>query len=266
MKSFTVNPVPEAISGTASACVGLTSTLSDTGSGTWNSSIPALATVNSSGTVTGVAAGNPVISYIAPSGCVATTIYTVNPLPGPIGGTGSVYCIGSTSTLVDGSPLGTWSSGNTSVATIGSSSGSVTGVAAGTAIITYTLPTGCITTFSENILSTPESISGTASTCISANTTLSDSTAFGAWSSNNTSVAVIGSGTGVLTGISHGTAVITYELSPICLITKTVTVNPDPSSIGGTLQVCPGTNSLLTDAGSGTWTSAVPALVSIGSS
>ncbi len=52
------------------------------------------------------------------------------------GGSSSI-CIAATATLSDATPGGTWSSSTTTVATIGTSSGIVTGVAAGTATITY---------------------------------------------------------------------------------------------------------------------------------
>jgi uncharacterized protein YjdB len=262
---MTINQTPAAISGINSACAGLASTLADiTVGGTWTSSVPALAFVGSStGIVTGVAAGNPVISYTSPNGCYSTITFTVNPLPAPIGGATSVYCIGSTALLTDFISGGSWSSANPAVASI-DVTGLVTGVSAGSAAISYILPTSCFVTYVENITSTPAPITGVATTCISTNTTFSDLTAFGAWSSSSPSVAAIGSGTGVVTGITAGSATITYQLSPACLITKEVTVNPQPSSISGITQVCMGSATTLTDLGGGTWTSSIPALATVG--
>ncbi len=266
-KTVTVNPPPAANTGTASVCAASTTILSNTGSGVWSSSVPALGSIDAgTGVVAGIAAGNPVITFTAASGCIATTVLTVNPLPAPIGGTTSVYCIGSTAALADFIPGGTWTSNNLPVATVGSSSGIVTGITAGTAIITYMLPTGCYTTLTENITSTPAPITGTPNACISNTTSFSDVTAFGAWSSSNTAVATIGSGTGILTGVSAGTALITYGLSPFCLITKPVTVNPNPLPAGGIPQVCIGSTTTLTEAGGGTWISSIPALATVGSS
>jgi len=264
-KSVTVNPLPLAIAGTLQACAaGATSALSDpTTGGIWSSSISSLASVDGSGLVTGVAAGNSTISYTLPTGCFTTAAFTVNPLPAPIGGVTSVYCIGSTALLADFVSGGTWSSSNPAVATI-DGTGLVTGVAAGSSTISYVLPTGCYVTYVENITSTPAPITGTPTTCISTNTTFSDVTAFGAWSSSNPAVATIGSGTGVVTGVASGITTITYELSPSCLITRDVTVNPQPSAISGTAQVCIGGNTTLTDAGGGSWTSSIPALATIG--
>ena len=263
--TVSINTPPQAITGNTQVCAGLNTSLADTGSGSWTSSIPALATVNfSTGLVSGIVAGSPVITYMAPSGCFTTTTVTVNPLPAPIGGQTSVYCIGFTATLSDASGGGTWSSGNTSVAVVGSSSGIVTGVAAGAATITYTLPTGCINTLVENVSSTPAPITGAPTTCVTNSISYTDATAFGAWASSNSSIAAIGSGTGIVTGIATGSAVITYELSSVCFITSTVTVNPLPNIISGNTQVCVNSTTTLSDAGGGTWSSNIPALASVG--
>jgi hypothetical protein len=64
-----------------------------------------------------------------------TTIVTVNPLPPPISGPGSV-CVGNTITLTDSIAGGTWSSSNTSIAIIGATAGIVAGVIADTITIT----------------------------------------------------------------------------------------------------------------------------------
>ena len=81
------------------------------------------------------------------SGCNPDSVYTttvvVNPLPVLISGAGAI-CAGGTLNLThDGD--GTWSSGNVATATIDPLTGVATGVSMGTATITYTLPTGCIT-------------------------------------------------------------------------------------------------------------------------
>jgi hypothetical protein len=55
-------------------------------------------------------------------------------------------------------------------------------------------------------------LSATTSVCVGSTVTLSDATAGGTWSSSNPAVATIGSSTGVVTGVSSGTVVITYAL------------------------------------------------------
>lgn len=133
-----------AITGTKSACAGSTSALSDaTSSGVWSSSSTSVATVGTSGTVTGVSAGTATISYVV-GACNATTTFTVNAVPASISGTLSVSS-GSTTQLTDATAGGTWASASTSIATVGTA-GLVTGVSAGTSTISYTLSTGCYAT------------------------------------------------------------------------------------------------------------------------
>ena len=63
---------------------------------------------------------------------------------GPITGTGHT-CIGSSTALTDATPGGIWSSSNVTIATV-SSTGLVTGVTAGSSVITYTVGAGYVIT------------------------------------------------------------------------------------------------------------------------
>ncbi|MEI7522752.1 MAG: GEVED domain-containing protein [Mariniphaga sp.] len=74
---------------------------------------------------------------------VTATVNALPAAPAAIGGTKSV-CVGKTTTLTDATTGGVWSSGTTSIATIGTS-GILTGVAAGTVTISYTVKnaSGC---------------------------------------------------------------------------------------------------------------------------
>ncbi len=82
-------------------------------------------------------------------------------------------------------------------------------------------------------------ISGTLNACLGSTTQLSGSATANAttpWSSASTGVATI-SNTGLVTGVSSGTSVITYTNSNGCIITATVTINPLPTvSIPNTTQ------------------------------
>ena len=82
--SLTVNSSPT-ISGTTSTTVGGNTTL--TGSiapGTWSSGTPTVATINSSGVVTGVSSGTSIITYtVTATGCTATTTVTITAAGGP---------------------------------------------------------------------------------------------------------------------------------------------------------------------------------------
>jgi hypothetical protein len=72
-------PTVAAISGTSTICAGGTTTLTDaTSGGTWSSAATSVATISSSGVVTGVAAGTSIISYTVTSGgCSAAKNFTM---------------------------------------------------------------------------------------------------------------------------------------------------------------------------------------------
>jgi len=242
------------ITGTSHVCVGSTTTLSDsTTGGTWSSSNMAIATVTSIGVVTGVSAGTVTISYYH-SGSYATMSFTVNPPPAAIVGTTTV-AVGGTTVLADAVSGGTWSSGNTSIATVNATSGVVTGVAAGTVGIYYVVGgCGVYTGVTVTGSSTLASITGTTNVCVGSATTLSDATTGGYWSSSNTSIATVSS-TGVVTGVSAGTATISYYHSG-STVTVSFTVHTPPSAISGSSSVCVGSTTTLADATTGgTWTS-----------
>jgi uncharacterized protein YjdB len=263
----TVNALPQPITGTLSACVGNTTNLaSATTGGVWSSGAPSIAAIGTAGTVTGIADGTAGITYTSGAGCETTAVVTINPLPTAITGT-FVMCIGASTTLVDTTAGGTWVSGTTTVANINSSTGVVTGMGAGTSIITYILPTGCRATAIVTVNPAPTAIMGTATMCEGASVTLSDATTGGVWSSGNTSVATVGSADGIVNGIAAGTASITYTLGTGCLTTKTVTVNPLPSAILGTLTVCAGSSTSLSDttASPVSWTSSNTSVATINS-
>jgi len=224
------------ITGPNSVCVGATINLTDaTTGGTWSSHNNAIATVGSTGIVTGVTPGVDTIVYTGGTGTIPDThIVTVNPLPAPILGgssTGGV-CAGHTLTLTDATTGGSWSSSNNTVATIGSSTGVVTALTPGTTTITYTLPTGCSVTTTIFVQAGPAAITGPDSVCAGATITLTDATTGGTWSSSNVSVATVGSSTGIVTGVSGGTTTISYTLSDGCSATLTVTVKPTPCTSG----------------------------------
>ncbi|MBL7692828.1 MAG: hypothetical protein JNM41_14640, partial [Flavipsychrobacter sp.] len=257
----TVSALPAAISGALSVCVGSTTSLSSTtGGGTWSTSSTGVATVGSTGIVTGISAGTATISYTV-SGCVRTTTVTVNSLPATISGTLSV-CVGSTTSLSSATGGGTWSSSSTGIATVGST-GVVSGVAAGTATISYTV-SGCRRTAIVTVSALPATISGTLSVCVGSTTSLSSATGGGTWSSSSTGVATIGS-TGIVSGLSAGTATISYTVSG-CVRTTTVTVNALPAAISGATSVCAGaTTTLSSTTGGGTWSSGATGVASVGS-
>lgn len=268
--TVTISPQP-VISGNVKVCLGQTSQL--TGNGTpaasnpWVSAAPAVATISNSGLVTSVTAGTSTITYTNAGGCKKDTVITVNALP-TISGTNTV-CAGSATALTgSGTPAApnAWVSATTSVATV-DNAGSVTGVTAGTSVITYTDNNSCFNTITVTVNAQP-AISGTANVCVGQTTQLTGNgtpAVPNAWTSASTSVATINN-TGLVTGVTTGTSVITYTNNNTCTNTVTVTVNGEPA-ISGTANVCAGKTTQLTGNGtpaaSNAWVSATATVATV---
>lgn len=280
-KVVSVNPLPNAgsISGVSSLCAMATVTLTDavTG-GAWSSGAVAVATVSSTGMVTGIAPGTVSISYSVSNGCgtvVATKAMTVNPLPLAGSITGSpAFCIGSIITLSATGIGGTWMSGSAGTATV-SSGGVVTGVTVGTSVISYIVTNGCGTAVATQIITVnplPSAgmISGIDSVCVGSATTLLSTGGAGTWSSSATGIALASPG-GLVTGVSTGTASISYTVSNSCgtdIATAIVTVNPMPYAgiISGSSVLCESSSTTLSSSVTGgTWSIASPAIAGISS-
>lgn len=271
IRSITVHPNPATITGTLTVCQGLTTTIANASTGgSWSSSNTTVAIIGSStGLVQGFSAGTTIVTYTLSTGCTATSILTVHPLPATIDGSNTV-CTGVSTLLSNTVAGGTWSTSNAAIATITSSgfgAGTVTGVSAGSVTITYTLPTGCIATLPMTVNTSPAAITGTTSVCELQTTTLSNTTSSGIWTSSNTAIATVLTSSGVVSGITSGTATITYMLASGCVATTMVTVLPIPSAITGTLNICPGTSATLSSMPTGgTWMSSAATVATVGSS
>lgn len=199
----------------------------------WQSSSPATATINAAGMATGIAAGSATISAslgnVSGSTTLSVTAPTISSIvvtpDGLTLGIGisqqytatAIYSDGSTQDLVSGV---TWSSSNTSVATI-SNSGVLATVAAGSTTITAQVgsvsDTAVLTVVAAHLIS----ISVTPAPVTVAVGTDQQFTAIGSfddgstqlltsvnWSSSSSSVASI-TATGLATAVGTGTATIT---------------------------------------------------------
>jgi sugar lactone lactonase YvrE len=261
IRAVTVNPYAP-ITGSSTVCEGLTTVLASAAAGgTWSSSSTSVATIGSTRRVTGVLAGTATISYRLPGGCLALKTMTVNPSPAVITGLTSV-CAGSSLTLSNGVSGGAWTSGNPARGSIDAGTGVLTGRAAGNMGVSYTLSGGCKATYIVTVNAFAP-ITGVGTVCEGLTTILANAAAGGTWSSSNTAVATIGTAR-IVSGMSAGMAVISYDIPGGCRALKTVTVNQSPTVITGAGSVCVGSAVTLSNGVSGgAWTSSSPARGSI---
>ncbi|MBK8820012.1 MAG: Ig-like domain-containing protein [Saprospiraceae bacterium] len=140
-KSITVLDKPViTLTGTNTICAGQTTTFAPSTGGTWTSSNPGVASINSSGVVLGINAGIATFTFQNGStGCYSNPSQNITVYPRPvITFTGpSNICVGNTTNILPSSG-GIWTSSNSAIATI-NSNGFITGVAAG--MVTLTLQT-----------------------------------------------------------------------------------------------------------------------------
>ena len=260
--TVTINSTPSPIVGNNTVCIGLVTDLTDAlPGGTWSSTVPANATIDAFGAVTGAGAGTTTISYIV-AGCYATMTMTVNTPPTAVAG--AAVCTGQNTNLSELIPGGLWSTSD-ATATVGSTTGNVVGVSAGTALISYTVPACIPATAVVTINPFPSPITGATAVCEGGVTTLSDITGGGTWSSSSTPNATVGSTTGDVTGVLTGPVTIYYTVAG-CAAQQVMTVNPAPAAITGTNPVCEGSTVNLSDVtGVGTWSSANPAIATVNS-
>ncbi len=236
------------ITGVLTVCDGSTTALSNpVVGGTWSSSDVSVAFIGSStGITTGINPGTATIIY-TDGVDFATAVVTVNPLPTTI--TGSPFLCAGVSTGLSSSPIGgSWSSASSVIATVATGTGTVTGVSTGITSISYTLPTGCSAIMAVTVSTIPGAISGSSLICAGATSTFTVAGGSGGtWSSSSSAVATV-SAVGVVTGMSVGTAVITYNVGFCGFSTRVVTVNsacagtPVPGGVSASAStVCSGT-------------------------
>ncbi len=200
------------------------------------------------------------------NGCINITRDTVivNPLPTPI--SGATFLCQNTPTHLTSSPeSGIWSSSDTSVISI-TSSGIATGIDIGSAIITYTIGTGCKTTQNISSHPYPADIVGDTSVCPGNSILYNNSTLGGVWSLTNLTSGSINSD-GIFSALSAGHDTILYTLSPGCSKAINITVNPLPEDISGPTTICKGNSELFSSITlGGTWSLSDTSIATISSS
>ena len=254
--TITVNPLPVVspiTGGATSVCVNSTTpaftNTTSGGTGVWSiTNGTGTASINAGGVVTGLTPGTVTVNYDFTStstGCNTTvsTGLTVNALPtvDPIIGTVNM-CTNSTATFTDATPGGIWGSSAPSIASIDAATGVVTTTTnTGPVTISYTTAAdanGCTNSTTIDIVVnafpglatiTPDP----ADVCVGGTVQLTDVTAGGAWSSLTPGLASV-NGSGLVTGIAAGTAMIQYTITPSCgsplSVMATVNVNDPPSA------------------------------------
>lgn len=189
-KDVTISNYPYAgiVSGDTTVCVGAQTTLTDDpGNGDlWYSADPATASVDLFGVVTGNVGGTTQIFYVANSAnCGSDTTDAHTMIVKSLSPVGFIFgqdtsCINGTAQLYDTVAIaagGTWSSSNSSIASIDATTGFVTaGATGGQATITYSTSNGCgpnDTTITFRVFDIPRLTSSTTppQTCDSAHFT-----------------------------------------------------------------------------------------------
>jgi gliding motility-associated-like protein len=239
------------ITGQVDICVGSTTTLSPNFGGSWYSNNPSVASVTSWGDVTAVGVGTTTFTFVSSiTGCESdptAAITVIDQLDGFVTGP-STICVGDTTTLFPISG-GFWTTWQTNVADV-SNTGVVTGLSGGGAFFYFTdSVTGC-TSGSVLVIvgQTGVTLTGPNNICVGQTTSFVPSTG-GTWASNNSSVAAV-SNSGIVTGISAGTASFYYtDSSSGCYSTSSplITVINTPTAPVGTgpYVVCTGQSASL---------------------
>lgn len=244
------------VNGPSSICLGGVATLSGSAAGgTWSCSTPSIASVSSSGLVTGVGVGTASVTYTQ-GGCSAFHTVAVITALAPIAGANAT-CVGTSVTVSSATSGGTWNSNNPSVATVDPVTGVLTGIALGSAIISYSIDGACPpATTTVNVINTLPPITGLPTfLCVGDTVTLSNSVRGGFWNATLL-YTVFNPTTGMVTGMAPGYATIEYYLSSTCsrVTNLPIVAPPAAGSISGISSVCTGdTVQLTASAPGGAW-------------
>ncbi len=142
---------------------------------------------------------------------------TICPEVAPIAGPASV-CLNDSIMLLCATAGGRWTSSANTVSV--TDSGVVKGLIAGSAAISYTVPTVCgiasaMKTLTINPLPAVGHITGAATLCPGDTIQLANAIAGGVWTTGNAAIAAI-SDSGVVYAVAPGSSAVTYTLSTAC--------------------------------------------------
>ena len=286
-RTITITAAPNAgvLSGNQAICINGTSNFSSTQTGgTWTSSDVTVATINSSGIITPIAAGTVTMSYTVTGtgGCsdaTATRTITITNAPnaGVLSGIQTI-CSNGTTTFTSSQIGGTWSSSNIGTATV-DNAGLITAVSGGTATITYTIlgSGGCpdaIATRTITVTAAPNAgvLSGNQAICINGTSNFSSTQTGGTWTSSDVTIATINS-SGIITPNATGTVTIAYTVKGTggctdAIASRTITISAlaNAGIISGTDTICSnGTTTFSSTQPNGSWSSSETSIATINS-
>ena len=213
--------------------------------------------------------------YLQINYCAKPTGVTATANPNPVC-TGTNLTLGGTATIPGlASYLWTGPGGytgaglpTTTVATL-ASAGIYTLTAVNMCTTTTYSVTAATTTVSVN--PSPAAITGSNAVCFPGTTPLSDATPGGTWSPAASTMATVGSTTGIVSAVAVGATTISYILPPVapavtgCFAVIPMAVNAPPASITGPgTKLCQGqTMSLTETVGGGVWSSSSTLLATV---
>jgi hypothetical protein len=238
------------ITGSDSVGIGSTISLTDSAAGgTWSSSDTSIATISTTGVVSGLDTGMTTITYMVTNICgtswSAKTVYV-----GPASGAGVIYgpdsvCVGSAFAIVFADtmmPGGTWSvtNGNGTISSAGTFTG-IIGSTIDTVVYTVTNGFGTVSTTKEvRISSTPPhvTVTGPDTTSLSVGTTafvLIGSPAGGTFTSSDPTRVTFTTSTGNFVILRRGVVNLYYSYTNACGtgLDTFVVYLPLPSNING---------------------------------
>ena len=257
------------ITGNSEICIGATTTLTSVPNGTWISSNSAIAQVNNSGVVVGIAAGKASFTFIeSSSGCITNATDSITVLSKPVVAiTGLSDICAATTTTLSPTTGGYWTSSNTSVATV-TNNGIVTGKIPGKASFYFTnAMTGCTSVATDSItvrINPTINFTGDSILCVGSTTNVNP-TSGGTWISSNPTVATI-TQAGLVTAISNGLTYLSYTTDAGCSRNMTLPVIVKGNTfvqMGGPAEICNGTTTQLLPSSGGTWISNQPSIASV---
>ncbi len=255
-----VDPIPAVGVDDDTICVSETTNLISP-NGTWTNHTTATLTLNSGPkTITGKAPGLGKLTFKAQSGgCASDTLYVVvRPKP-VVTLTDAIICVGATTTVTP-STGGTWSAVDANIASV-TNTGLVTGKNAGFTTFKFTsAATQCSsdpTTPIEVKPIPPVQITGDNELCVGEFSSLSPTTG-GTWVSSDNTIASV-TNAGIVTAIKAGVVTFIFtDTNSGCVSKKTlpITIKEIPTvAFSGPSSICIGSNTNVSPATGGTWSS-----------